>query len=188
MASATATPSAMRSATALATAVRHPGWLVFSSVAFWLLASLLVGGLANSLPGRWLQEPPAPSPRQDQPPAPGQVRPAAAAGIGIRLWKRWIPDAGRALPGGVAKASLVRRDPQALERLLIETRRAALVHALLWPAGLLTGLWLPPEALLVNLAFATLFNVPCLLVQRHNRNRLRRCLSLLASRGTLRDR
>ena len=168
-----------------------PGWLVLSSVAFWLLASLLVGGLANALPQRWLQEPPAPAPprtpHQLQPPAPGQGRPAAGAGMGIRLWKRWIPDAGGALPGGVAKASLVRRDPQALERLLIETRRAELVHVLLCPAGLLTALWLPAVAVLVNLGFATLFNLPCVLLQRHNRCRLQRCLARL-DRPTVRGR
>ncbi|MFO0103967.1 MAG: hypothetical protein ACK516_01650 [Cyanobium sp.] len=151
-----------------------PGWLVLSSVAFWLLASLLVGSLANRLPQRWLQG------------APVQLR-CSGPGLGIRRWKRWIPDAGGALPGGVAKASLVRRDPQALERLLIETRRAELVHVLLWPAGLLTALWLPAVAVLVNLGFATLFNLPCVLLQRHNRRRLQRCLARL-DRPTVRGR
>lgn len=152
-----------------------PGWLVLSSAAFWLLASLLVGGLANALPQRWL--------REARSPLPASCAPArtASPGLGIRRWKRWIPDAGGALPGGVAKASLVRRDRLALERLLIETRRAELVHVLLWPAGLLTALWLPAPAVLVNLGFATLFNLPCLLLQRHNRRRLRRCLARLDS-------
>lgn len=147
----------------------EPLALVLSSVGFWLLASLLVGGLANRLPERWLQ-PPAPAP-QNQPAPPG---------LGIRVWKRWIPDAGGALPGGVPKASLVRRDPRALRRLVIETRRAELVHGVLWWAGLLTALWLPPVAVLVNLVFATLFNLPCLLLQRHNRQRLQRCLGRMA--------
>ena len=145
-----------------------PGWLVLSSVAFWLLASLLVGSLANRLPLRWLQGAPVP------------LR-CSGPGLGIRRWKRWIPDAGGALPGGVAKASLVRRDRLALERLVIETRRAELVHVLLWPAGLLTALWLPAVAVLVNLGFATLFNLPCALLQRYNRRRLQRCLARLDS-------
>jgi glycosyl-4,4'-diaponeurosporenoate acyltransferase len=143
--------------------------LVLSSVAFWLVASLLVGWLANQLPPRWLQPVP-----------PSPLAPEPLPGLGIRVWKRWIPDAGGALPGGVAKASLVRRDPEALRRLVIETRRAELVHGLLWPAGLLTASWLPPAAVLVNLVFATLFNLPCLLVQRHNRRRLQRCLQRMA--------
>ena len=141
-------------------------WVVLSSVGFWLLSSLLVGGWANRLPNRWLE---AVNPR---PPA----RDHAAAALGIRRWKRFIPDAGAALPGGVAKASLVRRDPSALRRLLIETRRAELVHWALWAAGWLTALWLPMAAVVGNLLFATGFNLPCLLLQRFNRRRLLRCL------------
>lgn len=153
-----------------------PAWLMLvSSAAFWLLSSLLVGLLANQLPQRWLQH------KQGRPVAGGpgggrqQLRPWAPPGI--RLWKRWIPDGGNALPGGIAKASLVRRDAAALQRLLIETRRAEWVHGLLWAAGLLTALWLPPVAVLVNLAFASAFNLPCLLLQRHNRIRLQRCIA-----------
>jgi glycosyl-4,4'-diaponeurosporenoate acyltransferase len=100
---------------------------------------------------------------------------------GIRRWKRWIPDGGPVLPGGVSKASLARRDPVLLRRLLLETRRAELVHWLLWPAALLTALWLPPDGVLVNLLFATLFNLPCLLLQRFNRRRLQRCLQRLTA-------
>ncbi len=153
-----------------------PGWLVvISSAAFWLLVSLLVGLAANQLPAAWLlgsqglQEPG----RAEH----GRVNPGRRAPPGIRLWKRWIPDGGPALPGGVAKASLVRRDPAALQRLVAETRRAELVHWLLWPAGALTALWLPPAAVLLNLVFASCFNIPFLLLQRHNRSRLHRCLA-----------
>lgn len=147
-------------------------WMVGSSVAFWLLASLLLGLLANRLPERWLQAGLLPPPRP----------PARRAGPpGIRRWKRWIPDAGPALPGGIAKASLVRRDPDALARLLLETRRAALVHGALWAAGLGTALWLPPAGVAVNLLFATAFNLPCLLLQGYNRRRLLHCLARLQS-------
>jgi glycosyl-4,4'-diaponeurosporenoate acyltransferase len=81
----------------------------------------------------------------------------------------------------VPKASLVRRDPVALRRLVVETHRAELVHWLLWPAGLLTALWLPPAGVLVNVVFATLFNLPCVLLQRFNRGRLRRCLARMSA-------
>ncbi|MFU8885088.1 MAG: hypothetical protein ACNA8O_06480 [Cyanobacteriota bacterium] len=159
----------MAAAAAMGAGPAEPLALVLSSVGFWLLASLLVGMLANLVPQRWL----LPARR---PPAVPPVR----FGLGIRLWKRWIPDAGGVLPGGVRKASLVRRDPLALRRLVAETRRAELVHGVLWPAGLLTALWLPPAGVLVNLVFATLFNLPCLLLQRHNRLRLQRCLARMA--------
>jgi glycosyl-4,4'-diaponeurosporenoate acyltransferase len=147
---------------------------LYSSMAFWLLAALLVGALANQLPPRLLENAERwllrSSPRW-------RGRAAVVEPPGIRIWKHWIPDAGGALPGGVRKATLVRRDPAALRRLVVETRRAELVHWVLWPAGLLTALWLPPAGVLVNVAFATMFNLPCLLLQRFNRGRLRRCLA-----------
>jgi glycosyl-4,4'-diaponeurosporenoate acyltransferase len=151
---------------------------LLSSLAFWLLASLLVGSLANQLPPRWLQ---GPSPRGSQARAPQGDR--RLDPLGIRTWKRWIPDAGDALPGGVRKATLVRRKRAALERLVQETRRAELVHWALLPAGLLTALWLPPSGVLVNQLFALAFNLPCLILQRFNRGRLHRCLARLGVRS-----
>ncbi|MEX1316769.1 MAG: hypothetical protein AB1Z22_06530 [Synechococcaceae cyanobacterium] len=149
---------------------------VLGCAGLWLGWSLLVGTIANRLPDRLLERRLA-----------GAATPAATVPLGrtpqlalrrletrlaIRRWKPWIPDAGNALPGGVSKASLVRRNPLALRRLLLETRRAELGHWALWPAWLLTALWLPPAGVLLNLAFATLFNLPCLLLQRYNRLRL----------------
>jgi|GEM_PF-225884 len=166
----------------LATPFRLPAesWTpLLGSMAFWLTASLLVGLLANQLPATWLERPggrPG-SPRPSgiaQGPAPPGARPPWTPGI--RVWKRWIPDAGGTLPGGVRKASLVRRDGPSLRRLVLETRRAELVHWLLLPGGLLTALWLPPAGVVVNVVFALAFNLPCLLLQRYNRARLQRCL------------
>jgi glycosyl-4,4'-diaponeurosporenoate acyltransferase len=134
----------------------------------WLGWSLLIGYLANRLPlaaleqDSWLTRP--------------RPWPESAAGyerrLGIRRWKRWLPDAGASLPGGVRKNSLVRRDPDALQRLVAETRRAELVHLALWPFWLVTALWLPPAGVLINLIFATAFNLPCLWLQRFTRLRL----------------
>jgi glycosyl-4,4'-diaponeurosporenoate acyltransferase len=155
-------------------------WLpLLSSMAFWLIAALVVGLLANHLPASWLERPGG-QPTRHGPSPPVQLSaapaPRASGPLGIRVWKRWIPDAGGALPGGVTKASLVRRDPQSLRRLVLETRRAELVHWLLLPSGLLTALWLMPPGVVVNVVFALAFNLPCLLLQRYNRARLQRCL------------
>jgi len=145
---------------------------LLSSALGWLGWSLVVGGLANRLPlamlarDSWLTRP-----------RPwGEASPAYERALGIRRWKRWLPDAGGVLPGGVAKAALACRQRPSLERLLLETRRAELVHLALWPFWLITALWLPPRGVLINLVFATLFNLPCLWVQRYNRLRLRRIL------------
>ncbi len=151
-----------------------PAWLppLLATAGLWLGWSVLVGALANRLPQRLLREP-----------AGRRTHPGRAAALrlyeqrlAIRRWKAFLPDAGNALPGGVSKASLARRDPASLERLRLETRRAELVHWALWPAWIVTALWLPPIGVLINLLFATLFNLPCLLMQRYNRLRLERAI------------
>lgn len=157
---------------ASAAALNAPAWMALSSAAYWLLASLLVGAVANRLPPGWLQ---SAADFREGPSPPRRRRRRGAAGI--RRWKRWIPDAGAALPGGVAKASLVSRDPAVLRRLLVETRRAELVHWSLWAAALAMALWLPPAAVGVNLVFAAAFNLPCLVLQRFNRRRVCRLLA-----------
>jgi glycosyl-4,4'-diaponeurosporenoate acyltransferase len=144
----------------------------------WLLWSLLVGALANQLPERLLVW--RDGERSDH--GGEACLRIYERWLGIRVWKRWIPDAGHALPGGIRKASLARRDPLALQRLSLETRRAELVHWALWPAWMVTALWLPPAGVLINLVFATLFNLPCVLLQRYNRLRLGETLRQLSSR------
>ncbi len=148
---------------------------VAACAVLWLSWCLVVGALANQLPQPWLTT------RLLDPARPPGFVPLAVyeRWLGIRVWKRWIPDAGDALPGGIRKASLARRDPQALQRLIVETRRAELVHWAIWPAWIATALWLPPQGVALNLLFATLFNLPCLLLQRYTRQRLQRCLRRL---------
>ncbi len=156
-------------------------WLVaiLSSAALWLIGSVVIGTIANHLPDAALQ--PVGSPPMG--PGTGESKAFDPTCLGIRHWKRWIPDAGNALPGGMLKADLVRRDPAALQRLILETRRAAWVHGALWPCWIITALWLPPRGVLVNLIFATLFNLPCLLLQHSNRLRLQRTLGRLTGGG-----
>ena len=134
----------------------------------WLGWSLLVGAAANQLPLRWLAPPGGELPQGE---AATALRSYERCLL-IRRWKPWIPDAGHVLPGGIRKASLMGRDRAGLERLLAETRRAELVHWALWPAWLVTALWLPSRGVVLNLVFATCFNLPCLLLQRYNRLRV----------------
>jgi glycosyl-4,4'-diaponeurosporenoate acyltransferase len=141
---------------------------VLGCVLGWLAWSVLIGYLASRLPlaaleqDTWLT----------------RQRPWAETTAGYRRrlqihrWKSLLPDAGDTFPGGVRKNSLVRRDPAALQRLVAETRRAELVHLALWPFWIVTALWLPRQGVLINLIFATAFNLPCLWLQRFNRLRL----------------
>ena len=134
----------------------------------WTAWALLIGALAHRLPrallasDSWLTAP-RPWPESAH---------SYERRLGIRRWKSLLPDAGDALPGGLRKNSLVSRDPATLRRLVEETRRAELVHLAIWPFWIVTALWLPPAGVLINLIFATLFNLPCLWLQRYNRLRL----------------
>jgi glycosyl-4,4'-diaponeurosporenoate acyltransferase len=139
-----------------------------ASAAGWLLWCVLIGYLGHRLPRRvldhdtWLTRP-----------RPwGESAASYERRLGIRRWKRWLPDAGPAFSGGLRKASLVGRDQATRERLMQETRRAELVHLGIWPFWLATALWLPAWAVAVNLVVATACNLPCLWVQRFNRIRL----------------
>ena len=75
-----------------------------SSALGWLLWSLLVGSLANRLPAAWLERQHWfwRRPWREQPQG-------FEKRLVIRRWKPWLPDAGHALPNGIAKASLVGR-------------------------------------------------------------------------------
>lgn len=148
-----------------------------ASAALWLGWSVLVGAAANQLPMAWLVQ------ARDGRHGGGNIQVTAALRRYerwwlMRRWRAWIPDAGPVLPGGVRKASLMGRDHDNLERLLAEIRRAELVHWALWPAWMVTMLWLPPQGVLINLIFATLFNGPCLVLQRYNCLRVRQLLMM----------
>ena len=150
---------------------------VLACAAGWFGWSLLVGGLANRLPQANLRRDNGLTRLQ-----PWEQRHCYEQRLAIRCWKGLLPDAGPALPGGRAKSGLVQRDQLALEQLVVETRRAELVHWALWPFWIVTSLWLPPLGVLLNLVFASLFNLPCLAVQRYNRLRLQTTLERF-SRG-----
>ena len=137
----------------------------------WLSWSLLVGALANRAPASWLDGGHWFWRRPWRESCQGFERRLA-----IRRWKRWLPDAGNALPQGVAKADLVGHDRADLELLVLETRRAELVHLLLWPFWIVTSSWLAPAGVVLNLLFACVFNLPCIWIQRYNRLRLIRLL------------
>ncbi|MFY8149065.1 MAG: hypothetical protein ACOVNL_07585 [Prochlorococcaceae cyanobacterium] len=145
----------------------------------WSLWCLLIGALAQRLPRALLRRDFWLTGRRPWP----ESRSRYERALGIHRWKALLPDAGDALPGGVRKSSLMGRDPAALQRLVEETRRAELVHLALWPFWICTALWLPPAGVLLNLVFATLFNLPCLWLQRYNRLRLEPLLERLRRRS-----
>jgi glycosyl-4,4'-diaponeurosporenoate acyltransferase len=97
--------------------------------------------------------------------------------LGIRRWKDRLPEAGAVFRGGISKRRLHGRGQAALRTLLVESRRAELVHWLVPLATPVFALWNPPHLLAAMAAYAVGANVPCLLVLRYNRCRLERILA-----------
>ncbi|MDQ6948731.1 MAG: hypothetical protein M3256_21360 [Actinomycetota bacterium] len=91
--------------------------------------------------------------------------------LGIRHWKRWLPDAGRFV-GGRPKSLDRRLDPNGWTALAAETRRAERVHWLSALALPVTALWSHGVLLGAMVAYAVVANGPCIAAQRYNRLRL----------------
>lgn len=88
--------------------------------------------------------------------------------LGIRTWKRLLPDGAHWL-GGVAKKRINCFDAFCFERFLLETRRAELAHWCMLFCLPLFFLWNPPWACVVMTGYAMAANLPCILAQRYNR-------------------
>jgi glycosyl-4,4'-diaponeurosporenoate acyltransferase len=95
--------------------------------------------------------------------------------VGVRRWKLGVPDFGP-LFGGTSKRRLGSRSPDRLEQILVETRRAEVVHWIAPLPLLVMPLWNPAWLTAVMFAYAFGANAPCVLIQRHNRARLQRIL------------
>lgn len=94
----------------------------------------------------------------------------------IRRWKRKLPDGSPWVGGGFRKQDLATRCPNHLHQLEIETRRGEAAHWLMLTCFPIFFLWNPPWAWLLIALYAVAANLPCILVQRYNREVVRRML------------
>jgi glycosyl-4,4'-diaponeurosporenoate acyltransferase len=106
--------------------------------------------------------------------------------LGIRAWKDHLPEAGAFYEGGFSKRHLRSRDPAYLMRFVLETARAEWSHWLTWGMALTFFAWNPWQVGVVMLIYGGIVNLPCILIQRYNRARLKRVIRVL-SRGADRD-
>jgi glycosyl-4,4'-diaponeurosporenoate acyltransferase len=104
--------------------------------------------------------------------------------LGIRRWKRWLPDAG-GFAGGRPKRLEGRLDPAGWTALAVETRRAERVHWLILLALPVIALWTRGVLLGAMVAYAMLANAPCIAAQRYNRLRLAALRDRAYRRGPL---
>lgn len=94
----------------------------------------------------------------------------------VRRWKAFIPDAASWFQRGIPKTLPRRGDRASLTRLVTETRRAEVAHWLMIIPTPVFFLWNPVWADAVMIAYASIANVPCIIVQRSVRERLQAAL------------
>ena len=92
----------------------------------------------------------------------------------IRSWKHHLPDGALWVGGHLPKKDLRPSDPASMRQFVIETRRGEAAHWLMLACFPIFFLWNPPWACLVIMAYAVLANLPCILVQRYNREAAQR--------------
>lgn len=139
-------------------------WVITLNVGGWLVIQLGLAWLFTRLPLNWFQPPPARAWEQR-----GRFYERVFA---IKRWKHWLPDAARWFAGGFAKGELTGRDPEYVGRFIRETWRGELCHWSALACAPLFFLWNPWWGDLVIVAYALAANLPCILAQRYNRDRL----------------
>jgi glycosyl-4,4'-diaponeurosporenoate acyltransferase len=147
----------------------------------WATWSLLIGFVGHRLPLKLLETNTWLTRRRPW----GEDRHWYERVLRIKSWKDRLPEAGNFFPGGFRKNSVGGGKYAVMCRFLAETRRAEYVHSAIWLFWLVTMLWTPRWGILVNLVVGTVFNLPCLWVQRYNRLRIEQLLVLKGQRKTI---
>lgn len=106
--------------------------------------------------------------------------------LGIRKWKDAFPDMSRFVAKTVRKKAGFSRDPEHVERLILETCSAEAVHWALMAAGLLFPILIGPSGWICFFLYNLLGNVPPILIQRYNRPRLKKLLAMMRARAAKR--
>lgn len=101
----------------------------------------------------------------------------------IRRWKHLLPDGASWVGGSFRKKFLQGCHPIYLRQLMTETRRGETAHWLMLVSFPVFFLWNPPWARIAMMSYAIAANLPCIIVQRYNREAVRR---LRLHRNTLR--
>ncbi|MFM7060434.1 MAG: hypothetical protein ACKOZL_04515 [Actinomycetes bacterium] len=103
--------------------------------------------------------------------------------LGIKRWKDRLPEAGALYAGGFSKRDLRAHDREHLARFAAETRRAEAVHWWILATVLVFPFVVVWYAVIPNLVYALVANVPFIAIQRYNRARLERIIARLEARG-----
>lgn len=138
-------------------------WIVTLNIAGWAAIQFGLAWLFWHLPARWFDS------RRSQKITRGKFFYERI--LRIKRWKDQLPDAARWFNSGFAKSALAGKSPDYFRRFVMETRRGEICHWLAIACAPLFLLWNSERAFLVNLGYALLANLPCILAQRYNRAR-----------------
>jgi glycosyl-4,4'-diaponeurosporenoate acyltransferase len=153
-------------------------WAVLFTIAFWPTWIYLCGFTAHRLPAQFVA--------RDS----WLTRPRAwerngrwyADHLHIRRWKDRVPEAGAAFAGGFAKRTTNNGDIDTLRVFIAETRRAEYAHWAMGSGWIVTSLWSPWYAVVLNVLFGLVWALPFVAIQRYNRPRLVRALAVATAR------
>ena len=108
--------------------------------------------------------------------------------LGVRKWKRVLPDGAAVFKSGFRKKRLRNQDAVYIHRFIIETCRAELAHWVIFVFSFVFFIWNDWWVGMIMVAYALIVNIPCIIAQRYNRARLkrfnRRCAERTLSRQT----
>lgn len=149
-----------------------PRWVVLLDAAAWMFLHLAISMAAQRIPVSWF----ARNHRWFKSFSWEQEGQIWQRLFRVKKWKGHIPDGTLFIRNGYNKSRLHGRNQASLYDFLLESRRAEWVHWVTIPPSFLFFLWNPLWAAWLNVAYAVLFNVPLVIVQRFNRPRLERLL------------
>ena len=99
----------------------------------------------------------------------------------LKKWKKRLPDGAALFRKGFRKKHLKEVDDVYLGDFIRETCRAEFAHWVMFFVSPVFFIWNPWHVGIVMIVYALLANLPCIIIQRYNRIRLRRVYSRLAS-------
>jgi len=99
----------------------------------------------------------------------------------LKKWKKRLPDGAALFKKGFKKKHLKELDDVYLDDFIRETCRAEFTHWVMFLLSPVFFIWNPWYVGILMIVYAILVNVPCIIIQRYNRIRLKRVYSKLTA-------
>ncbi len=143
-------------------------WIVILNVVLWPVIQMALAWGFTRMPVCWFNPPATPA---------SETAARYENLLFIKQWKSLLPDGAAWIGGAFAKREMRSADPAYLQRFIAETRRGELCHLSAFLFVPLFFLWNPWWGNCVIIAYALIANLPCIIVQRYNRIRMRHLLA-----------